>query len=216
MFNWFSINLVTLLPLFPQAVFDEWNVASNHKGDTQMSVCPQIWIVLLQMYMSLYICTPKTQGKGKNICWAFIWLVSWKIPVSQKLTLHLSSLTNIVKEAKGKSWRTDYFCDLHLTFSVHGQNKLCMEFIPDIENYTRGMGKRAYQFQLLQRSRRGEWRASHPRCSACILPVGWRSIKRDVRHASGTKPSPLHNSGVQALLTLNPQGHWTNRFYLET
>lgn len=33
-----------------------------------MSICPQIWIVLFQMYMSLYICTPKTQGKGKNIC----------------------------------------------------------------------------------------------------------------------------------------------------
>lgn len=51
-------------------------------------------------------------------------------------------MTNIVQEATLKSWSADSFCDLELTFSIRGQNKLLMEFIADIENSTRGMGRR--------------------------------------------------------------------------
>lgn len=40
-----------------------------------MSVCLPIGIVLFQIYVSLYIYTPKTQRKGRNICLS-IYLVS--------------------------------------------------------------------------------------------------------------------------------------------
>lgn len=163
--------------------------------------------------MCLYIPVHlKIYEKIEIFPWAFIWLASWKILVSQELTLHLSPLTNTVQEAKWKSPSADYFCNLHLTFSINNENKLLMEFTIYIENY---IGEKKTLTNSSFSNNPGEANEEHDTPDIQHASYLWidGAGKRTWEVIVG-QDLGLSNFGVQVLLTLRLREYWIDSFHL--